>query len=88
MNAPGDINEDEPSFAEDPRDPMHLAIAKAEIRGALAAFAAVDALISSCAEMAMEHDMHDDLLSGLVALSEDLRMHVRDKIVPLRRRLR
>lgn len=85
--AAGPIDDQESWFSYSDEDPFELAVAKAEIRGAVTAFAAMDELISACAQMAMEHDLHDDLLSGLIALSEDLRLHVRDKIVPLKGRL-
>lgn len=83
------MNDDEQvsQFASKITDTLTLAVAKAEIRGALAAFQGCDDMIGECLEMAIEHEMHDDLITGLVALSEDLRMHVREKILPLRSRL-
>lgn len=68
-------------------DTLAIIVAKAEIRGAMAAFQGLDDLIGECLNLAMEHELHDDLIAGLTALSEDLRLHVRDNILPLRRRL-
>lgn len=84
---PADMTESPIEFEMSDDDGLYLAIAKAEIRGALAALAGVDELLTECLTLAMEHELHDDLITGLTAISEDLRLHVQDNILPLRERI-